>query len=195
MSPDVSSMAPADSPRSDLPAPVSGQGTRPAEYPWRTPVAPRGRTRTTGRVDGLRAGIVTRSLANTVDVIVVVLILIGGYAVVAAAIFLLSPKTFHFPQPGFALVLIVALVVQGIYFAISWIAGGRTIGDQILGVRVVSASGRRLGWWLAVARAYLCVVVPIGLLWVAVSPRNRSLQDVLLRTSVVYDWRHEPISG
>jgi hypothetical protein len=34
----------------------------------------------------------------------------------------------------------------------------------------------------------LCVVFPIGLLWVAVSQDNRSAQDILLRTTVVYDW-------
>ena len=37
-------------------------------------------------------------------------------------------------------------------------------------------------------RAALCVVFPIGLAWVVVSRQNRSLQDTVLRTSVVYDW-------
>jgi hypothetical protein len=32
-------------------------------------------------------------------------------------------------------------------------------------------------------------VFPIGLLWTAVSRENRSLADLLLRTSVVYDWQ------
>ena len=34
----------------------------------------------------------------------------------------------------------------------------------------------------------LCVVFPIGLLWCVVSEENRSVQDLLLRTSVIYDW-------
>jgi hypothetical protein len=33
----------------------------------------------------------------------------------------------------------------------------------------------------------VCTIFPIGLLWVLVSQENRSVQDVLLRTSVVYD--------
>jgi hypothetical protein len=33
----------------------------------------------------------------------------------------------------------------------------------------------------------LCTLFPIGLVWVLVSGENRSVQDVLLRTSVVYD--------
>jgi hypothetical protein len=31
-------------------------------------------------------------------------------------------------------------------------------------------------------------VFPAGLLWCAVNARNRSLQDIVMRTSVVYDW-------
>jgi len=42
---------------------------------------------------------------------------------------------------------------------------------------------------IAFVRALVCVVLPIGLAWVAVSSKNRSLGDILLRTSVVYDWR------
>jgi hypothetical protein len=36
-------------------------------------------------------------------------------------------------------------------------------------------------------RAVLCTLVPVGLLWVLVSRDNRSVQDLLLRTSVLYD--------
>ena len=36
-------------------------------------------------------------------------------------------------------------------------------------------------------RAVLCTIFPIGLLWVLVSGENRSVQDLLLRTSVAYD--------
>jgi len=34
-------------------------------------------------------------------------------------------------------------------------------------------------------------VFPIGVLWVAVSRTNKSVQDILVRTSVIYDWRSE----
>jgi len=33
------------------------------------------------------------------------------------------------------------------------------------------------------------VAFPIGLFWVVVDPRQRSLQDRVLATSVVYDWQ------
>jgi uncharacterized RDD family membrane protein YckC len=179
--------APVRSP--SRPAPVDRRGAPLPEYRRRIPGP--GEVRTPSRqVDGLRAGIVTRSLANAIDVVVVALVLAGGYAAVSAVKFLWKPRSFAFPEPGFTTALIVAGAVQGAYFALSWVAGGRTVGDQVLGVRVVAASGRGLRWWLAVVRACFCVVVPLGLVWVAVSRQNRSLQDVVLRTSVVYDWRH-----
>ena len=43
----------------------------------------------------------------------------------------------------------------------------------------------------AAARAVAYVVFPVGLLWTAVSPTRRSVQDVLVRSVVVYDWRRD----
>jgi hypothetical protein len=37
------------------------------------------------------------------------------------------------------------------------------------------------------ARAVLCTIFPIGPLWVLLSKENRSVQDVLLQSSVAYD--------
>jgi uncharacterized RDD family membrane protein YckC len=39
------------------------------------------------------------------------------------------------------------------------------------------------------ARALLCVVFPVGLLWVVVSRRNRAVHDIALSTAVIYDWK------
>ena len=57
-----------------------------------------------------------------------------------------------------------------------------------MGLRVVDRNGRRLrvGW--SFLRSILCWIFPIGLLWAAVSHENRSLQDVILRTSVRHEW-------
>jgi uncharacterized RDD family membrane protein YckC len=57
-----------------------------------------------------------------------------------------------------------------------------------MGLRVVNGRGRRMRPWTAVLRAGFCVLFPIGLFWVVVSPQNRSVQDVVLRTQVRYDW-------
>jgi uncharacterized RDD family membrane protein YckC len=139
-------------------------------------------------IQGRRAGFVTRALANSLDFGVVVLVLTSGYVAVVAGRFLLHPRGFQFPSPVFQVVLLLGAAVQFAYFTLAWMLAGRTYGDEVLGLRVVSARGERLEWAGAALRALLCVLFPIGLLWVLVSGQNRSVQDVVLHTSVVYDW-------
>ena len=69
----------------------------------------------------------------------------------------------------------------------------RTVADEpfgksVLGLRVVSSRDVGLPLWRAFVRAFLCALFPIGLFWSAVSSRNESVQDLLVRTTVVYDW-------
>ena len=146
-------------------------------------------------LQGRRAGLVTRLLANTVDFCIAALIVAAGYAGVAALRFLWSSRTFTFPAPGFGLLVIAGSVVMVLYLTACWTASGRTYGDHLLGLRVVGWHGRRLRPVGALLRAVLCVVFPIGLFWIALSRENRSVQDVLLRSSVVYDWSRTPLSG
>jgi uncharacterized RDD family membrane protein YckC len=139
-------------------------------------------------IQGLHAGIVTRTAANTVDFVVVVCALAAGYAAWFATRFLLHPAHFSAPNPPFGAVLVCGGVLMIGYFTASWATTGRTYGDHLLGLRVVDTPGERLQWRRALARAALCVAFPIGLFWSVVSPTSRSVQDILLRTACVYDW-------
>ncbi|PXY36922.1 hypothetical protein BA062_11770 [Prauserella flavalba] len=142
---------------------------------------------------GRPAGLVSRTLACALDLAVVLTVLAGGYLVTSGLIFVVDPVRFRFPSVSRqALVGAAAALLVG-YLAGSWRLAGRTYGDHVLGLRVAGSGGRRLGWARALGRAALCTVFPAGLLWVAVSPARRSVQDVLLRTTVVYDW--SPHSG
>lgn len=137
---------------------------------------------------GRRAGLISRALAAAVDTGVVVLLLAVGYVTVAAALFLWQRWAFTFPTPSLFVVLACGAVAAVLYLAAAWATEGRSYGDHLLGLRVLGPWGRlRIGG--ALLRAVLCVGFPVGLLWVAVSRDNRSLQDVVLRTSVVYDWQ------
>jgi uncharacterized RDD family membrane protein YckC len=146
-------------------------------------------------LQGRRAGLVSRLLANTVDFGVAAGIVAGAYAGVAALRFLWNSRSFTFPAPGFGFVVIAGSVVLVLYLAACWTASGRTYGDHLLGLRVVSRQGRRLRPVPALLRAGLCVLFPIGLFWIVVSRDNRSAQDVVLRSSVVYDWSRTPPGG
>ncbi len=80
------------------------------------------------------------------------------------------------------------LATYVLYATIAWSTVGRTYGCHVMGLRVVSRRGRRVHLLVALARAVLCALFPIGLLWCAVSRTQRSVQDLLLRTTVIYDW-------
>ncbi len=62
-----------------------------------------------------------------------------------------------------------------------------------MGLRVVGRKGKRMRWTGAFLRAVFCTVFPIGLFWCAISRENRSLQDMVLRTSVVHHWPVPPV--
>jgi uncharacterized RDD family membrane protein YckC len=144
---------------------------------------------------GRRAGVATRVLASALDAVVLATLLAGGYAVWAAAVFLWNPSGFRFPAPSRPFVLVVAYVVAIAYLTLCWRLAGRTYGDQVIGLRVVHRGGRPLGLVVALTRAVVCAVFPIGLLWTAVSREQRSVADILVRTSVVYDWRTVPAAA
>jgi uncharacterized RDD family membrane protein YckC len=140
---------------------------------------------------GRPAGIVSRALASAID-LVVVMIMCGGLLLAVAGIRLvLSPLSFRWPSPGWVLSLLVAVSIATGYLAIAWATTGRTCGAAVLGLRVRSAGGGPLGWARAGLRGALCAVFPIGLVWVVISPRRRSVQDLLVHSAVIYDWRDD----
>ena len=142
---------------------------------------------------GHRAGLVTRAAAGAIDVGIVIISLGVCYLGVFAFLFLLEPRNFTAPRPSPGLVYAVGTLLLILYLAVSWMGNGRTYGDHVMGLRVVNHKGRRLHPLRALARAVLYAIFPIGLLWVLVSGQNRSLQDLVLRTSVIYDWDVRPL--
>ena len=156
-------------------------------YPWRAAGAALPSAASRPDMRGTPAGLVTRVLAGAVDLVVVVVLVAAGYAAVAATRFLLHPAGFSFPTTSGRTLLIVGLAVLAVYLAVTWAVLGGSVGDRLLGLRVVAAGGGSLHWAQCGIRAALCTVFPIGLFWVLVSRTNRSVQDLLVRTSVVYD--------
>jgi uncharacterized RDD family membrane protein YckC len=141
---------------------------------------------------GHRAGIITRCAAGAVALAVAVLAILVAYAAWAAALFLVRPRAFRLPEPAPGSLLTALLLVLTAYLAVGWVTTGQTYGARLLGLRVVDRHGHRLGPAHALTRALLCVLFPLLLFWVLVSRENRSVQDLLLRTSVVYDWSVQP---
>jgi uncharacterized RDD family membrane protein YckC len=137
---------------------------------------------------GRRAGVVTRITAAIIDAVVVVGIVASLYAVVIGAAYLIHPARFHWPDNIGWSIPTVGVVVAAVYLTLAWSNTGRSWGGAVMGIRVVSRRGERLPFAKAAVRAVLYVIFPIGLLWSAFNHSNRSVQDILLRTSVIYDW-------
>jgi uncharacterized RDD family membrane protein YckC len=135
-----------------------------------------------------RAGFVSRVGADVADAILVcvgtVLLLLAGAMLRA----LFAGSVFTFPHPDQLETASALSLVYVVYLTFFWTATGRTPGKQVVGLRVVTASGEPIGAVRALARAVVCVVFPVGLLWVIVSRRNRAVHDVLVGTAVIYDW-------
>jgi len=139
-------------------------------------------------MQGRHAGVVSRFIADAIDLAVIVGVLVGIYFAVAATRFLLHPRRFTWPEPSGLNLVALGWVLLLAYLAIGWANTGRTFGKTVLGLRVVSGAGDRLPFPQAMLRSLLCVAFPIGLFWCVVSRENASVADLVVRSSVVYDW-------
>jgi uncharacterized RDD family membrane protein YckC len=139
-------------------------------------------------MQGRRAGVISRFLADAIDLVAVLAALAGVYFAVAGARFLIRPRAFTWPELSALNLGTLGGVLLIAYLTIGWANTGRTLGKTVLGLRVVDADGTRLRLWRAFVRAVLCAAFPIGLFWCVISTRNASVQDLLVRSTVLYDW-------
>jgi uncharacterized RDD family membrane protein YckC len=144
--------------------------------------------RSTRQLQGQHAGLVSRFAASAVDLVVIVVALGGIYLAIAAIGFLIHPRSFHWPEALGWSVPVVGLVIGTPYLSLAWCSIGRTVGDVLFGLRVLSVSGRRLDPARSTLRALFCLIFPLGLFWSAFSANRKSVQDIVLRSKVIYDW-------
>jgi uncharacterized RDD family membrane protein YckC len=138
---------------------------------------------------GMRAGVVSRVAVMVIDALVVTADTVLLYLVWAGIRFLWLRGSFSWPNVSLPEMFTVGSIVCVVYLTSGWASTGRTAGKRLVGLRVVDVEGQRLRMRGAFLRALACTYIPIGLLWCAVSSKNRSLQDIVLRTSVIYDWQ------
>ena len=142
-----------------------------------------------GERQGLRAGVVSRTVAMVLDAAYVVVLVGVAYVGFSGFRFLRHPRDFTWPVVSSTQFITAALVLAAIALAIGWAGVGRTAGMRLMGLRIVARSGSTPSFGVALLRAVTCVVFPLGLFWSAVSKRNASVQDLIFRTSVIYDWQ------
>ncbi len=137
---------------------------------------------------GQAAGLVTRTIANVVDIVVVAGLLGACYLGVSGVLFLRRGSGFTFPIVTYRMAYLVGFAGWVIYMTFGWRTNGRTYGDQLLGLRVRRTNGEDVGGVRALLRALLCGIAPLLLAWCAISKEQRSVQDLIVGTHVIYDW-------
>jgi uncharacterized RDD family membrane protein YckC len=143
-------------------------------------------------LQGHRAGFVSRLVADAVDFGVVWAIGVSALLFAGVTRYLLVGPPFRLPVlPGWLATAAGGALAVG-YLTSGWTGTGRTLGKQLAGLRVVDRSGRRLSLLRSLLRAVLYLLFPAGLLWILVSRRNASLQDIAVGSVVIYDWRYRP---
>jgi uncharacterized RDD family membrane protein YckC len=132
------------------------------------------------------AGIVSRGVAAVIDFVVVGLLLAALYLGLVLTQLMMHSTNFSFPSLNGVFSSVVAFAVSVLYLVGCWTVSGCTAGGVVMGLRVVGLRDERLNAFVALLRAVTCVLFPVGLLWVAVDRRRRSVQDVVFRSRVVY---------
>ena len=148
------------------------------------------------QLQGLRAGFVSRAVASGTDVVLVLFAYVVGVIMASIAWDLFFSKSVSVADPPHWLnELLVWILLVG-YLTAGW-STGRTLGKQVMGLRVVRSDGSPLRFLQALFRAVLCASFFPALLLALVNRRNRGLEDVAFGTVVTYDWlptSNEPLA-
>jgi uncharacterized RDD family membrane protein YckC len=157
-------------------------------------------------LQGYYAGFASRAVAIVIDYSII--FLVGAVCIGAMALFFDLPTVQRFIQwvnnilPGFDRIFVwltsprfaatFVILLQYAYFVFFFSTTGQTIGKAIMGLRVVTTDGKRMGVRRSFVRT-LCYVVslaPLGLgfLWVLGEDRRRAWQDKIAHTYVLYVW-------
>jgi uncharacterized RDD family membrane protein YckC len=149
------------------------------------------------QLQGLRAGFVSRAVASGTDVVLVLCVYVVGVVTVSIAWDLFFSTSISIAVPPHWLNELLVWILLVAYLTAGWWSSGRTLGKQMLGLRVVRSDGSHLRFWRTFLRALLCATFFPVLLMALVSRRNRGLEDVIVGTVVTYDWlptSYEPLA-
>jgi uncharacterized RDD family membrane protein YckC len=171
------------------------------------------RSSPSGKVDtapaslqGYYAGFASRAVAIVIDFAIISLV--SAVVIAFLTLFFAMPTVQRFIQwvdhilPGFEGVFVwltsarfaafFFVLFQFTYFVFFFSTTGQTVGKAIMGLRVVTIDGKRLGVKRSFVRTlcYTVSLAPLGLgfLWVLGEDRRRAWHDKIAYTYVLYVW-------
>ena len=159
---------------------------RPGEAaPSRPPAAAR------ESLQGHYAGFASRFASFVADLVVVTGIFMLVLAAINFAASILTGKEIAFNRSN-TWVVVAYLVWGFIYFAYFWGLNGRTAGEALFGVQVMTDEGGDVSFRRAVLRTLAfplsLVILGLGFLGILLGEQRRALHDVIAGTVVVYSW-------
>jgi uncharacterized RDD family membrane protein YckC len=157
-------------------------------------------------LQGYYAGFASRAVAILIDVAIISLI--SAVVIGAMSVFFDLPSVQRFINwsdslvPGFSQVFVgltsarfaglFYLLFMYLYFIFFFSTTGQTVGKAIMGLRVVTTDGERMGVKRSFIRTlcYTLSLMPLGLgfLWVLGEDRRRAWHDKIAHTYVLYVW-------
>jgi uncharacterized RDD family membrane protein YckC len=152
----------------------------------------------TDNLQGYYAGFISRLIAFSIDIaiIVVVLIFAGWLLNTMSTIFQLGILESISTSFQIWVTSLIVLLFSAGYYIFFWTLVGQTPGKLLLGLRVVSRSGRPITFWQALRRfvGYFisAIAIYIGYLWILIDNRRQGWHDKLAGTYVVYNWNAHP---
>jgi uncharacterized RDD family membrane protein YckC len=157
-------------------------------------------------LEGQYAGFLTRAAGLFLDNLIIIALIMGTYLlttilfrgfnvdlVACRADFSTFSLNALACEGGQLFLVLFTLLASPVYFVLFWSLVGQSIGQRVMGVRVVRVDGGRLGVGRSLVRwlgVQLCIVtLGIGFLWVLVDDRRMGWHDIIARTCVLYSWR------
>jgi uncharacterized RDD family membrane protein YckC len=149
---------------------------------------------------GHYAGLFTRIVAFVIDALVIAIALaiipwMGQILLNSIGIGSFTTKWMDSIQRLMASGIFAAFFMYS-YYAFFWYFAGMTIGDAVLGIRIVRTNGKRVGPFRTLFRliGYVIALIPFGLgfFWILIDNRRQGWHDKLAGTFAVYAWEARP---
>ena len=142
-------------------------------------------------VSGNYAGAITRLLAHWIDISLAGFLFVAGSAALDYVLTSIAGLDTVSNDPG-KWHAAAAAVWLFVYWWLSVAVAGKTLGQAVLGLRVLTSEGAVLSASRAAVRALTLplsyLLLGIGFLGIVVGRERRALHDLIAGSAVVYDW-------